>query len=400
MNKKIIKLIERNSVQELQAYFADMPAGKPLDLHDELVLLEHFPETAVTTFINRFRFSEDAEKVFIQKAPGNLRRKYINHYGLYEKTQKFIIDSNLTDVAFEFIRMRRFANVNYMLDKADPQIIRSYIQLNPLDNDKQVLKLLHHENKSLFRGYVDKGHFISEQVQMTVIEEKNISAFTALMYKINRNFKKKAHTMTFAQMQERQVADIMLAENLQVMVLDDSDRMFIELLLKTSPLAPEAQKLMFERNFDAEWFRLHVEHLYGVGGYRFELEYEPKLLKLLASKDLDDCLTKFRQRDDVSFVQSASPNAVLKYIKDFWLTDDGQVALIARGNSDLIQKLISRYTPEHGLCWQAEVKLVEIASPETIKQYISFHSMCGEALSLLEKKSRETLDFYYTRHAY
>lgn len=400
MSKKFISLVKHRNASELAAYFAALPKGKPLDKKDEMVLIENYLDAAVLSYIIRFRFSEDAEIAFLDKAPLHHRRTYINCYGLRPATQKLILDQGKDEICQDFIRMRRFEDVTYFLEHGSPAVIRAYLALNVLENDEQVLLLLHHKNSYLFKAYVDSGRFISETVQRAVIEERNISAFTALMYNFHRNFKKKARNLTLEQMIEKQTPDVMLAEDLQLLVLDNANRMFVELMLKTTPLAVAAQKLMFERNFDAEWFRLHVEHLYGVAGYRFAQAEEERLFKILASKNLDDCLTKFRQRDDVSFVRLASSDAVVKYIKDFWLSDDAQVALLARGNADLAKKLISRYSPEHGLCWQAEVKLVELYSPEVIKLYVSFHSMCGEGLAKLEQKSREVYDFYYTRHPF
>ncbi|MBO5285037.1 MAG: hypothetical protein J6B00_04085, partial [Alphaproteobacteria bacterium] len=105
-------------------------------------------------------------------------------------------------------------------------------------------------------------------------------------------------------------------------------------------------------------------------------------------------------QDDTVFVQNASEKAVLKYLEGFWLADEAQVALIARGNGTLIKKLISRYSPSHGLCWQAEVKLVEICSPEVIRLYTSFHTMCGQALEKLGQKSQSELEYYYSKHCY
>lgn len=400
MKKKFLTLVERDSAAELAAYFAALPKGKPLDTHEEKVLLEYYPSTGIETYINRFKFSEEAEKIFVEKATGKHRRSYINFYGLYPSTQKFILDKGLTDVAFDFIRMRRFADVTYLLEKGKPEVIRTYVMNNALDNDEQVLMLLHHDNTSLFKAYVDQGHFISEDIFKTVIEEKNRPAFNALMFYIHRRFKKKARTMTLKQMIEKQVADVMMPEDLQLLVLDSDDRMFIEQMLCTTVLSPAAQKTMFDRNYDAEWFKLHVEHFYGVAGYRFEPELEERLFKLLSSKSLDECLAKFRARDEVSFVRLGSSEAVKKFIKTNFPSDDAQVALLSRGNADLAKVLISRYSPEHGMCWQAEVKLVEIYSPEVIKEYISFHSMCGEGLAKLGVKSPETLAFYYTKHAY
>ena len=85
MNNKIISLIERNADNELKAYFESLTSEHPLDLHEELVLLEHFSPAAVKSYINRFRFSKDAEKVFVQIAPADIRLTYLNYYGLTEK---------------------------------------------------------------------------------------------------------------------------------------------------------------------------------------------------------------------------------------------------------------------------------------------------------------------------
>ena len=400
MKKKIVQLLERNDVQELQAYFDSLPSGKPLDVHDELVLLEHFPKAAVTSFMMRFRFSEKAEIIFVTRAPGSMRRTYINLYGLRPTTQKFVIDQNLVDVATDFVPMRRFDDVDYLLDKASPAIIRAFLFYHPLENDDQVVKLLNLENKSLFKTYVDKDRFVSENVQRLIIEERKISAFNALMFKFHRNFKKKARTLTLDQMKAKQLDNLWLSDEFQLLVLEQADRLFVSLLLRTTPLSPAAQQLMFDRHFDASWFKLHVESVYGVASYRFTLELEPQLFKLLAIHNLDDCLTEFRQRDDVSFVRLASPQTVLKYLKDYWLSDEAQVALVARGNAELIRAFIARFSPEHGMCWQAEVKLVEVASLETIKLYISFHSMCRQALDLLQQKSQEGIGFYYGHHPY
>jgi len=64
MNNKIISLIERNADNELKAYFASLTSEEPLDLHEELVLLEHFSPAAVKSYINRFRFSKEPRPIF------------------------------------------------------------------------------------------------------------------------------------------------------------------------------------------------------------------------------------------------------------------------------------------------------------------------------------------------
>jgi hypothetical protein len=221
-----------------------------------------------------------------------------------------------------------------------------------------------------------------------------------VVYHFYRTFKAKSKKARDYKKLMVQLSGVGLSAEQQVMVLSSYDPLFVELLLKTTPLDVKAQNYMFEHNFDAFWYKLHVEHLYCVGGYRFDGENETKLFKVLAKKNLDDCLTELRQLDDVSFVKFASKGAVKKYIKNFWLSDDAQVALIEGGNSELIKELLSRYSSEHGICWQAEVALVKINGRELIEFYISFHSMCWEALEGLKKGNPELHKKYYTLHQY
>lgn len=400
MAKKIITLIERNSVQELKDYFADMSAETPLDSHEEMVLLEHFLPEAVKSYINRFRLSEKAEVAFIEKAPIDLRKTYINYYGLRWNTQKHIIDTNLCEVADDFMQLRRFDDDAYLLEHASVNILRSYVSLYVLEGDKLVISLLNHENPSLIKGYISKGRFISEAVQKEIIDQKNDEAFSALMYRFYNKFKRLSRKTTDCKALMKQLADVALSEELQLRVVRVFDRMMLEILLKTTPLAPSVQELLFLYNVDAHWLKLHVTSLYGRGGYRFEAENEKKLFKVLINKDLDECLTTFRHCDDVTFVKLASEKAVEKYLQDYWLTDDGQVALMQRHNTKLAKTLISRYSPEHGLCWQAEVELAKDYGSDVLKEYISFHSMCREALEILEKRKPEMFSFYFTKHQY
>ncbi len=401
MAKKIISLIERNAADELKAYFENMTAEKPLDCHEELVLIEHFLPEAVKSYINRFRFSERAEVAFIGKAPRDLRRLYINYYGLYDATQQFVIDRNLKEAAADFIVLRRFWDDAYVLKNASDAILRPYVAQNALEGDELVLMLLERSNQTLFQGYAAKGRYISEAVIRKVIETRNETAFSALAYRFYNRFKQKARKAEDFDKVMKSLAEFTLAEELQVEVLDTFNRGLIEILLKTCPLFPAAQELLFRRNFDAQWLKLHVSVLYGVGGYRFTPENELKLFKLLASKNLDDCLTAFRLRDDVAFVRLASADAVSKYIKDFWLSDDAQVALLRRGDANLAKALISRYSPEHGLCWQAEVELAKHYSKEVIVAYISFHSICFAAQDAIrDRKMEEVMAYYFAHHAY
>lgn len=406
MAKKIITLIERNAEDELKAYLQNTTAERPLDAHDELVLLEHFLPEAVLSYINRFRFSEKAEIVFIKKAPPEMRQKYVHYYGLTEAAQKYIIDKDLKEAAVDFMQLRRFWDDNYLLDHASAGILRPYVGFYVLEGDDLLLKLLHHSNATLFQGYVSKGRYISDKVVQEVIAMRHEAGFKALMYRFYNRFKKKARQVSdFAKlMKSKPVSEFALSEEMQLAVIRIFDRMMIEILLKTCPLAPKAQDLLFVHNFDAQWFKLHVTNLYGVGGYRFTPENETKLFKLLASKNLDDCLTTFRQRDDVAFMRLASPEAISAYIKSFWLSDDAQVALLERRDSQLAKELISRYSPEHGMCWQAEVALAKNYSAEVIKTYISFHTMCFAAQDVIRASKRingdEVMRYYFTLHPY
>lgn len=402
MAKKIITLIERNAADELKAYFDSVSAGQPLDCHEELVLVEHFQPEVIKSYINRFRFCEKAEIAFILKAPADMRRMYINYYGLADAVQKYIIDNNLKDAAADFVNLRRFWDDDYVLRHASDAILRPYVVLNAFEGDAPVLTLLQRSNASLFQSYVAKGRYISEAVMREVIVSHNEKAFSALMYRFYNRFKKKARNAEDFDKVMKSVAEFALPEELQVMVLQLFDRMLVEILLKTSPLAPAAQDVLFRHNYDAQWFKLHVSVLYGAGGYRFTPENEPKLFKLLASKNLDDCLTTFRLRDDVAFVRIASVQAVSKYLKDFRLSDEAQVALLRRGNADLAKELISRYSPEHGMCWQAEVELAKIYSAEVIKAYISFHSLSFAAQDVIRARKMEegVMEYYFARHPY
>jgi len=396
MAKKLISLIERNAADELKAYLDSTTLERPLDCHEEMVLLEHFLPEAVRSYINRFRFSEKAELVFIKKAPVEMRQMYINYYGLFEATQKEIIDQNLVGAAQDFMKMRRFWDDNYLLEHASDAILRPYVSLNILEGDEPVLKLLARGNRTLFSGYVNKGRYISEAVVREIIISRNEHAFKALMYRFYNTFKKKARKTADFEKVMQSVSSLALSEEFQEAVLLGFDRMMVQTLLQTSPLAPKAQDILFRHNFDAQWLKLHVEDLYGMGGYRFTPENEEKLFKLLASKNLDECLTNFRLRDDVSFVRLASVEAVSKYVKDFWLSDDGQIALLERGNIRLAKELISRYSPEHGLCWQAELVLAKNYSEEVLKVYISFHTLCFEAQDIIRARKMEGVMVYYS----
>ena len=400
MGKNFVKLVARSSDKEIKAYFDALGNDSPLDLKEEKILINQCDESVIIAYFNRFRFSEKAEIEMLKKVSSAVCCMYINLYGLSLVAQRFVVDNNLVDVNINFARMRRYEDVDYLLDNGSATLIGDYISSNPLENDEQVLKLVYHERKSLFSLYVNKSYFISDAVKRDIIDNSLDYQFRAVVYHFYRIFKKKsAKSSSFDKLMGK-VAEFGLSEDLQLLVLTNNDRMMVEIMLSAHPLCFSAQKLMFDRNFDPQWFKLHIEHIYGVGGYRFAYELEPKLFKVLASRDIDDCLTKFRQKDDVSFAKCASSKALERYIKDFWLSDDAQVALIERGNADLIKKFLQRFNPEHGICWQAEVKLVSFCSADLIEFYISFHTMCWDALEILKSRMPELHSKYYILHIY
>lgn len=400
MNKQVINLIERNADKELKAYFEDMSHETPLDCHEEKVLLEHFPIAAVESYINRFRFSEEAEKLFMDKAPSSTRLRYINYYGLRPTTQRYILEKNMVEAIKDFSRMRHFEDVDFLLEQGSDEAVRIYLANNRLEKDEQVLKVLHRKNPTLFREYVNK-QVISENVKKVIVEEDDYDAFRAVVSKFYRLFRTKSRkAKDFKALMESKLAAEAISSDLQVEILQSHNRDFIMLLLQNCPLTEEAQEVLWKYNYDAEWLKFHVVHLYCMGGYRFTPANEEKLFKTLASKNLDDCLTQFRQQDDVSFVKFASINAVKKYIKNFWLTDEAQVALVDRGEGSLIKEFISRFSPEHGMCWQAEVELVKLGAWDAVKEYISFHSMCWDALSVIKENKPELAEEYYSKHPY
>ncbi len=400
MCKKLIGLIERNADEEIKAYFLAMGEGRPLDCHEELVLLEYSSMEVILSYINRFKFSAKAEIKMLEKVTPHVRMVYINFYGLSEEAQKYVIDHNLLPVASDFMKMRQFFDVDYLLDKGDAQMISNHIRNYPLEDDDKVRKLLCHDNSTLFSLYVSKGNFISDNIKREIIETENYSAFKAVMYFFYRQYKAKSRKARDFDKLLKLVGPYGLSEEMQMMVMESFNKLLIELLLKTSPLSLKAQEYLFKRNFDPYWLKLHVEAIYCVGGYRFSGENEKLLFKALAKKNLDDCLTSFRHQDDVSFVKFATFEAVKKYLKDFWLTDEAQVALIERGNSDLIKDFLSRFNPEHGICWQAEVALCKLNATEMIDFYIGFHTMCWEALEILKVANIELHKKYYQLHRY
>ncbi|MBR5599391.1 MAG: hypothetical protein IKW39_05050 [Alphaproteobacteria bacterium] len=400
MCKNLIGLIERNADNEIKAYFEAMGEGRPLDYHEELVLLEYSSMEVILSYINRFKFSPKAEIKMLDKVTPHVRMVYINFYGLSEEAQKYVIDKDLLPVAVDFLVMRQFDDVDYLLDKGNTQMISAHIRNYPLGDDDKVKKLLCHSNSTLFTTYVNKGYFISDDIKREILETENYSALRAVMFFFYRMYKAKSkRARDFNKLMEV-VSPYGLSSDMQMMVLISFNKMLIELLLKTTPLCVKAQEYLFKRNFDPYWLKLHVETMYCVGGYRFEGENEKLLFKALAKRNLDDCLTSFRHYDDVSFVKFATTEAVKKYLKDFWLTDDAQVALIERGNTDLIKTFLLRFNPEHGICWQAEVALCKLNATEMIDFYIGFHTMCWDALEILKVANVELHNKYYRLHRY
>jgi len=401
MDRKFQALIKRRNVDELKSYFEALPDGKPLNFPDEKLLLAQADnELAVMAYFKKFPFSDEAVKLFLNVASEPMRRSYINRYGLPWGAQKYVIDNKMTAVASDFTQMHFFDDVDYLLSHANPEMIRMHISKTKLNKEAQVLKLLHNENSSLFIAYVAKGYFISDKVIKVVIEEHKVKALKAILSRQHRQFKKLAKKHDIDDIRKNFADEAILSEELQVAVLEDFNALTTEFMLMCSPLFPKAQEFVITRNFDAYLLKIHVSSLYGQAGYRFDQKWEPALFKALSLKGMDDCLMQFCQQDDVVFVRYASAETAIKFIKSCWLSDEAQVVLMQRGNSEIINAFISRFTPEHGMCQEAEVEMVKICSPDTIKRYVSFHTMCREALELLHKKCLEVFNYYFTVHPY
>lgn len=401
MNRKIVELLEGGSLDELNAFFCGLTADEALKVEGVILQPEYFKAEVVKCFVKCFRFSEVAEAIFIQVAPPYLRRFYINYYGLWLTTQQDVIDKNLTEVGKELSKIRTFDDVEYLLKYGSPVMIDDFLRYHTLQEDEHVLMLARHKSKMLFHSYMSRegGCFISEAALAEIIKCELDAAFNAIVWQYGRNFKEKARLKTYAEIAKECAEDVILQDAFQCEVLKKGNPWLVEPLLKTTPLCVEAQKVLFEMNYDIQWLKIHFVNMYCVGGYRFEPEYEKRLFEVLGRNNLDDCLLEYKDRDDVIIVENAGPDTLLKYVKGRWLSNEAQVALLNRRLSEVTCAFIARFTHDHGMCSQAEVKLVELYPAEVINLYTAFHSMCGEALCLLRQKSKEGIEFYYQNHA-
>ena len=145
---------------------------------------------------------------------------------------------------------------------------------------------------------------------------------------------------------------------------------------------------------------VHTSSLYGKANYCFEADEEEKLFNILVKKGYENSLTSVRLKNEETFFQIASSNAIRKYFLKFWPTDEGQLVIMKRRNPSLVKELINLCTPDHGLCWEAEVLMVKIYNEDVLNAYISFHTLCSEALEILKKKKPEIHNFYFTKHQF
>ncbi|MBR3608818.1 MAG: hypothetical protein IKL50_02900, partial [Bacteroidales bacterium] len=103
--------------------------------------------------------------------------------------------------------------------------------------------------------------------------------------------------------------------------------------------------------------------------------------------------------DQLTVVNYASVEAVLRYVKSVWLSDIAQVALIYRGDEAPIREFISRCSWDRGLCWEAEVALAHLNNDKLLEQYINIHTMCEEAVKILSAKNIALHHKYCARYA-
>jgi hypothetical protein len=128
----------------------------------------------ISSYINRYRFSPKAEIIMLEKVAPVVRTTYINFYGLCEEAQKYVIDHNLVPVAIDFMKMRNFDDVDYLLEHGDAQMISNHIRANALKDDNQVRKLLEHNNSTLLMFMSVKVILLAKTLRMRLLTRKII----------------------------------------------------------------------------------------------------------------------------------------------------------------------------------------------------------------------------------
>ena len=400
--KKInVSLLKQKSPEEIEVFFNDLIRKKQLHVDDELVMLKIAPMSSTSNYIRLYRFSSAISEIeFIKRAPIKLKRYYIGYYGLRWETQKYVIDNDLFEVAQEFMLTRRFDDESYLVTQHKGEIIHAYTQIYAL-KEELVLQLVNYENENLLCNYINKRHYISDAVKTEIVRQKKYSAFSCLMRVFREQFYELCSSATnYQELIAERLADFYLPVSLQTELISNWNMKFAEPLMRSIPFVPEVQRLIFKSRINPDMLLVHTSSLYGKANYCFEAEEEEKLFNILVKKGYEDSLTSVRLKNEAVFFQIASSNAIRKYFLKFWPTDEGQLVIMKRNNPSLVKELICRCTPDHGLCWEAEVLMVKIYGEDVINAYISFHSLCSEALEILKNKKPDTYNYYFSMHQF
>ena len=400
MGKKIVDFIKRRADAQVLAYFSSKAYRERLEDCEEELLLRNCSDKVFLAYINRFFLSNTAEKTMLDLRKLELCEAYIEKYGLCDDAQRYMLDRNMLDIASIFFKMREFYDVEYLLGSRNEEMVKIYLEYHALNKDEQVVYLLSYKNLSLFCDYVAKGRVIGDVVKDRVIATENITTFKAVVYHYSKVFREMAVEATNFSWLKEKVSSYGFNATQQIDVLKSEDRMMIEAMLCSMPLEKEAQAYLFEHEFLKQMVQNHVVSLYCIGGYRFEKEYEEKLFKLLNKRSLDDCLMSMRFYDTLTIVKHCSDEHVLGFVKTTWLCDEAQVYLVKNKNEQIVKEFVARFTKDHGMCWQAEVCLVKRNLTELIDLYIKVHTMCGQALQILNMTNTRLYKKYCEIHVH
>ncbi len=399
MNEKIKRLIRKGSNDELLAYLSARRYRTRFDELYEKLLIDRCSKEVVLAYINRFSLSLDAEKYLVEKMPADVCVKYYNLQGFYNETEMHIIDNNLVDVARELFKCNFFNDSQYILGCQKDDIIMAFIESCKELDEKEVMYLLDHRNRSILVKYIKRGFVLSQKVKEEIIRKDNIQAFRALCEHYNHIYRiRVSHMHDFRQIMG-QIEAYALTPDLQIEVLKNAGSMMVEVMLSLMPLCYEAQEYIVNDRLAKPLLKKHVECMYCLGGYRFEKDFESKLFFALSKNNLDECLMSYKYHDHLAIVNNASVGALVNYVKNVWLWDTAQVALIYRGEEVAIREFISRCSFDRGLCWEAEVALAHLNNERLLEMYINIHTMCEEAVRILCKTNQKLHQMYCAKYA-
>ena len=398
MNKKIVEFIKRGANAEVLAYFGSKAYRASLNAEEEKLLLTCCSDEVFLSYINRFELSVEAEKKMIDMKNVVRCEAYIKKYGLCENVQRYLLDRNNYDMARVFFKYCNFVDEEYLLGSRNEEMVRIYLEYHALSKEEYILYLLSYRDLSILCDYINKGRVVGDIVKDRIISTENATTFKALVYHYNKVLREESTFVTDFNWLKEKVSAYGLNAKQQVRVLESGDRMLIEAMMSSVPLEKEAQAYLFENDLPKSFIQVHVVSLYGVGGYRFEKEHEEMLFKLLNKRSFDDCLISMRYYDTLAIVKFCSDDYVFKFVKTTWLCDEAQIYLINNKKEYILKEFVARFTKDHGMCWQAEVLLVQRNLKELVGMYIKVHTMCDKALQILKRTQPLLFKKYHEIH--